>query len=212
MVVPPMTGGSSSTTTTTTTTNMRASPASGANGTNKGKIGLTANGNGHSSANMASLPISARRAQPLDMSTVERRVPTSKDPGRKHSRPHDILEAPIFFPSEEEFKDPFQYMQKIAPKGREYGIVKIVPPDGWNPDFAIDTEVRSISSDSEPTVRLYDEPHPSTRADDVCSDFTSVPGGRSSIRLRVVCNPAARSALHESDIVSNNFLQVLGRT
>ena len=56
------------------------------------------------------------------------------------SRPHDLMNAPTFRPTEDEFKDPYQYIQKIALKGKKYGIVKIIPPEGWNPDFAIDTE------------------------------------------------------------------------
>ena len=52
-----------------------------------------------------------------------------------------IPEAPTFYPTDEEFRDPMEYMRKIAPEGSKYGIVKIVPPQGWNPTFAINTEV-----------------------------------------------------------------------
>jgi len=38
-----------------------------------------------------------------------------------------------------------EFMRKITPQGRKYGIVKIVPPDSWNPSFAINTEVRGLS-------------------------------------------------------------------
>jgi histone demethylase JARID1 len=92
------------------------------------------------------IPLSARHAQPLDLSTVERRgQPTaSKEPDHKVSRPHGLKEAPTFRPTEEEFKNPMEYIRKVAPEGRKYGILKIIPPDGWNPDFAIDTEVSDI--------------------------------------------------------------------
>lgn len=89
------------------------------------------------------IPISARRAPPLDMSTVERKGhPLAARESNKRIRPHGLQDAPTFRPTEDEFRDPMEYMRKIAPEGRKYGICKIIPPEGWKPDFAIDTEVR----------------------------------------------------------------------
>ena len=38
------------------------------------------------------------------------------------------------------------YIKSIFEKASKFGICKIVPPDNWNPDFAIDTEVRLLST------------------------------------------------------------------
>lgn len=90
------------------------------------------------------VPLSARRSAPLDLSTVERRgQPSNPREPSKRVRPHGIPEAPTFRPTEEEFKDPVAYIQKIAPEGKRYGICRVIPPDNWQPSFAIDTEVYS---------------------------------------------------------------------
>ncbi|XP_057961153.1 putative lysine-specific demethylase JMJ16 [Malania oleifera] len=45
----------------------------------------------------------------------------------------DLEEAPVFYPSEEEFKDTLKYIASIRPRAEEYGICRIVPPPSWKP-------------------------------------------------------------------------------
>lgn len=80
---------------------------------------------------------------PLDLSTVERRgQPLAvKEPIKKTSRLYDLEEAPVYQPTDEEWRDPIEYMRKIAIEAVKFGICKVIPPKTWNPDFAIDTEV-----------------------------------------------------------------------
>lgn len=92
------------------------------------------------------VPLSVRRSSPLDLSTVERRgQPTNPREPVKRSRPNGLQEAPTYYPTEEDFKDPVSYIRKIAPEGKKFGICRVVPPENWQPSFAIDTEVRFVS-------------------------------------------------------------------
>ncbi|CAM9754100.1 unnamed protein product [Chrysoparadoxa australica] len=44
-----------------------------------------------------------------------------------------IPDAPTYYPTLEEFKDPLAYVEKIRPQAETYGVVKIQPPQGWDP-------------------------------------------------------------------------------
>ncbi|KZV31546.1 lysine-specific demethylase 5B-like [Dorcoceras hygrometricum] len=54
--------------------------------------------------------------------------------------PRNIPAGPVFYPSEEEFKDPLDYINMIRPEAEPYGICKIVPPSTWKPPFALDMD------------------------------------------------------------------------
>ncbi|KAL1297760.1 hypothetical protein AAFC00_006297 [Neodothiora populina] len=137
MVVPPSSGGA------TAASNL-ARPASNTPTASATKTKASANASNAatpSHQNHVPIPLSSRRSAPLNLDTVERRGHKTAAPETtKSNRLHNIPEAPTFRPTEEEFKDPMEYMRKIAPEGAKYGIAKIIPPPGWNPTFAIDTE------------------------------------------------------------------------
>ncbi|CAM0953455.1 unnamed protein product [Alopecurus aequalis] len=42
-------------------------------------------------------------------------------------------EAPVYYPTEEEFKDTLKYIESIRPTAEPYGICRIVPPSSWKP-------------------------------------------------------------------------------
>jgi hypothetical protein len=43
----------------------------------------------------------------------------------------DTPEAPVFYPTVEEFSDPFRYIASIRDKAEHAGMLKIVPPSTW---------------------------------------------------------------------------------
>jgi hypothetical protein len=66
-----------------------------------------------------------------------------------------ILQAPVYYPTAEEFKSPMAYIQRIRPVAETFGICKIVPPKNWRPPFAIDQQV----SEQIFLIQLYARMH-----------------------------------------------------
>ncbi|KAI9000697.1 PLU-1-like protein-domain-containing protein [Trametes punicea] len=75
----------------------------------------------------------------LDLATVKTpdMRPTTPKSG---PRPFGLTDCPTFRPTPEEWKDPMAYISSISDAGKRYGIIKIVPPLGWNMPFVTDTE------------------------------------------------------------------------
>ncbi|XP_016456757.1 lysine-specific demethylase JMJ18 isoform X1 [Nicotiana tabacum] len=44
-----------------------------------------------------------------------------------------LQDAPVYYPNDEEFKDPLGYIASIRPYAQPYGICRIVPPASWSP-------------------------------------------------------------------------------
>mmetsp|Transcript_1069 Transcript_1069/g.1718 ORF Transcript_1069/g.1718 Transcript_1069/m.1718 type:complete len:305 (+) Transcript_1069:140-1054(+) len=67
---------------------------------------------------------------------------------------YDAPFAPTYYPTVEQFKDPLSYIESIRDEAEKYGVVKIVPPEGWNPpdrinfdsDYKMPTKKQNISS------------------------------------------------------------------
>lgn len=42
-----------------------------------------------------------------------------------------LVEAPTFRPTEKDFQDPLEYIEKIRPIAEKFGICKVVPPSNF---------------------------------------------------------------------------------
>jgi hypothetical protein len=74
----------------------------------------------------------------------------------EQGRYHNTLPAaPTFYPTGEEWEDPFAYLGKIAPEATKAGIALIVPPKGWEPPIQmLDQETGQLRTDLQVRVQL----------------------------------------------------------
>lgn len=61
-----------------------------------------------------------------------------KEPLEELNGAQGVEYAAVFNPSDDEFKDPLAYINKIRPVAEKYGICKVVPPKNWKPSFCLD--------------------------------------------------------------------------
>lgn len=85
----------------------------------------------------------------ITISPTDGKTATSRGPSPTPASPYTKLEtfefevppeAPVFHPTEEEFKDPLAYINKIRAIAENTGICKIKPPSNWQPPFAVDVD------------------------------------------------------------------------
>ncbi|KRT81053.1 hypothetical protein AMK59_5177, partial [Oryctes borbonicus] len=53
-----------------------------------------------------------------------------------------IVEAPAFHPTEKEFQDPLDYIEKIRSKAEKFGICRIIPPANFKPECKVSDDMR----------------------------------------------------------------------
>lgn len=53
-----------------------------------------------------------------------------------------LVEAPTFHPSEKDFQDPLEYIDKIRPIAEKYGICRVVPPSNFKPECKVSDDMR----------------------------------------------------------------------
>ncbi|XVF51494.1 hypothetical protein PTKIN_Ptkin04bG0189600 [Pterospermum kingtungense] len=70
----------------------------------------------------------------------------------------NIPSGPVYYPSEEEFRDPLEYIYKIRPEAEPYGICKIVPPKNWNPPFALNFDSFTFPTKTQAIHQLQARP------------------------------------------------------
>lgn len=84
--------------------------------------------------------------RPLSPSPLTPHPPLlSTAPPRTRPRPFNLTEAPTFYPTADEFANALAYVRQISAQGAAaFGICKIVPPQGWQMPFVMDTDVRFL--------------------------------------------------------------------
>lgn len=72
----------------------------------------------------------------------------------------NIPQAPVYYPTEEEFKDPLEFIDKIRAEAESFGICRIVPPKSWKPPFALNPDSFTFPTKSQAIHRLQVRPAP----------------------------------------------------
>ncbi|KAI8987246.1 hypothetical protein BDF20DRAFT_909885 [Mycotypha africana] len=75
----------------------------------------------------------------FDYNSVKWSVDESTFPNRSGSRLFGIQEVPKYYPTVEEWKDPYAFIEKIRNEAEPYGGCKIIPPAVYDPPFVLDT-------------------------------------------------------------------------
>uniref|UniRef100_A0A182QF43 ARID domain-containing protein n=1 Tax=Anopheles farauti TaxID=69004 RepID=A0A182QF43_9DIPT len=115
----------------------RSKPTGGGGGTRNVKGAASAKSETATSAAAAAAAAAAALppAPQPDNNTV---FPRRDDPAQ-------MVEAPVFKPTEKEFHDPMEYIERIAPVASRFGICRIIPPASFKPECRIADDMRFMA-------------------------------------------------------------------
>lgn len=85
--------------------------------------------------------------------------------------PLSVPDAPVFYPSEEDFQRPLEYLASIRPIAESYGLCKIVPPSSWAPPFALNKACFSFKTREQRVSELQQRVDPARKAQEFYSQF-----------------------------------------
>ncbi|KAK1289188.1 putative lysine-specific demethylase JMJ14 [Acorus calamus] len=74
--------------------------------------------------------------------------------------PRTVPDAPVYHPTEEEFKNPLHFIQSIRHEAEPFGICRIVPPKSWSPPFALNRDTFTFPTKSQDIHRLQSRAAP----------------------------------------------------
>ncbi len=53
-----------------------------------------------------------------------------------------LVEAPVYTPTEKEFKDPMKFIESVRKEAEQFGVCRIVPPSSFKPECNVDDDMR----------------------------------------------------------------------
>ncbi len=53
-----------------------------------------------------------------------------------------LVDAPVYTPTEKEFKDPMKFIQSIRKEAEQFGVCRVVPPSSFKPECNVDDDMR----------------------------------------------------------------------
>ncbi|XP_021932109.1 uncharacterized protein LOC110835814 isoform X2 [Zootermopsis nevadensis] len=59
--------------------------------------------------------------------------------------PAQMVEAPVFHPTEKEFQDPLEYIDRIRPVAEKFGLCRVVPPPNFKPECKVSDDMRFLA-------------------------------------------------------------------
>ena len=82
-----------------------------------------------------------------------------------------VLDAPVFYPTEQEFERPLEYIASIRQLAEPCGLCKVVPPPSWNPPFALNRARFSFKTRVQRVNELQQRSDPAQRAQEFYSQY-----------------------------------------